>query len=244
MFSSRGKKPATGRRRGKRSGLTLIEILIVLGVLVAVAAMAMPALSGVWENQRLRDSGELLKAQWGRARVRAMKTGRIYVFQYTLDSGDFVIEPWYSEDEDVQSIDDPLGMPPSQTSDSLAPSASEDQDTGGGNFMGSIAGVGGGPSRLPEDIVFVSCRTNLDTRGLAVEQALGGAAPSGGSSAGGAAAGGGAEAQPVMFYPDGTTSTAELVLGNSRERFLVLSMRGLTGVVRSSDLLTADELPQ
>ncbi|MEE8452589.1 MAG: hypothetical protein V3R99_11765 [Thermoguttaceae bacterium] len=41
--------------------------------------------------------------------------------------------------------------------------------------------------------------------------------------------------QPIVFYPDGTTSTAKLVMKNKHGRQIRLSLRGLTGVVRVGD---------
>ena len=36
---------------------------------------------------------------------------------------------------------------------------------------------------------------------------------------------------PILFYPDGTTSTSRLRLHNEYGRWMELSIRGLTGVV-------------
>ena len=53
------------------------------------------------------------------------------------------------------------------------------------------------------------------------------------------------EATPVLFYPDGTTSDARVVLTNQYERlFVVVSLRSLTGMTRVSNLLSSDELQQ
>jgi len=49
---------------------------------------------------------------------------------------------------------------------------------------------------------------------------------------------------PIVFYPDGTTSTARVILTNEREQYVMLNLRGLTGLARVSELLTEDDLPQ
>ena len=72
-----------------RSGLTLLELLLVLALLVIIASMSLPAMSGPMENERLRKSGDLVRAEFASARVRAMRSGRIQVFQYSLASGDY-----------------------------------------------------------------------------------------------------------------------------------------------------------
>ena len=47
--------------------------------------------------------------------------------------------------------------------------------------------------------------------------------------------------EPIIFYPDGTTSTAQLTMKNAHDRQIRLSLRGLTGVVRVGDLGSGEE---
>ena len=47
---------------------------------------------------------------------------------------------------------------------------------------------------------------------------------------------------PIFFYPDGTSSTARLFVKNQRERYVKLTLRGLTGVVYVSGLLSGEQL--
>ena len=49
---------------------------------------------------------------------------------------------------------------------------------------------------------------------------------------------------PIFFYPDGTTSTASLVLSNRRNRSITIELRGLTGVARVGPLLAPQEALQ
>ena len=49
---------------------------------------------------------------------------------------------------------------------------------------------------------------------------------------------------PILFFPDGSTSSASVLLKNERRLFQRITLRALTGVARVSDLLTADELEQ
>jgi len=85
---------ATGRRQPVRRALSLLEMMLVLAVLVAVGAMVLPALHGPLEDQRLLKSADLIRAQWTRARVTAMKNGRMYVFRYVTATDQYAIEPW------------------------------------------------------------------------------------------------------------------------------------------------------
>jgi prepilin-type N-terminal cleavage/methylation domain-containing protein len=54
----------------------------------------------------------------------------------------------------------------------------------------------------------------------------------------------GTDGQPVSFYPDGSSSSATVRLRNQYQRCIELSLRGLTGVVKVSDVFLADEASQ
>ena len=84
---------------------------------------------------------------------------------------------------------------------------------------------------LPDGVVFLQSQTVSDMRGMMVESQAVVQASAGWS-------------QPIFFYPDGTTSTAQLVLRNEHELYVLVQLRGLTGVATVSDVMTAEELPQ
>jgi prepilin-type N-terminal cleavage/methylation domain-containing protein len=80
--------------------------------------------------------------------------------------------------------------------------------------------------QLPDGIVFYAAEKLVDARATAGEE-------------------GGAEAAPqIFFYPDGTTSTAQVMLANQHDRFVKVLLRGLTGVPRVGDVVSADELAE
>ena len=87
-------------------------------------------------------------------------------------------------------------------------------------------------SQLPEEILFV------EGDGLAVEGANGRTveALNQGSSP--------AWSAPILFFPDGTTSSASLLLRNERQLYQRITLRALTGVARASEVLTRDEVEQ
>ena len=47
---------------------------------------------------------------------------------------------------------------------------------------------------------------------------------------------------PILFFPDGTTSEASVVLANDRKQFVRLTLRALTGVGRATNILSQEEL--
>jgi Tfp pilus assembly protein FimT len=56
--------------------------------------------------------------------------------------------------------------------------------------------------------------------------------------------GGAGWSAPILFFPDGTTSAASVVLRNERRLSQRVTSRALTGVARVSDVLTEDQLEQ
>lgn len=86
---------------------------------------------------------------------------------------------------------------------------------------------------LPENIVFAAVEIATDQRSsitaaTAIEQGVLDASA----------------ATPIVFYPDGTTTDAALLLKNKRGLMIRVTLRGLTGVTRVSQTLTAKDLAE
>ena len=76
------------------TGLTLIEVLLVMAVMVLMAAVAAPILTGTFEAQKLRRAADLVRSDWGRARVQAIRTGQEWAFVYEPSTGRYTIAPY------------------------------------------------------------------------------------------------------------------------------------------------------
>lgn len=215
MTSSLQQPAPTRAPRSRRHGLSLLELLIVLGLLVIVAAMAAPALERPLAAQKLRKAAELVQSQWDKARVRAMQTGQILVFQYQPTTGRYRVQPWTTEESLVES---------SATVDPTNPNAS--------------SGAVGVLAELPEGVEFLTSFTQSDTRSLSVEEELSRMSQSASLENSWSA--------PVLFYPDGTATSAEVTLANQTGSYVSIRLRGLTGVARVGDVLSTGtgEAPQ
>ena len=193
--------------------MTLLELLLVLTILVIVAGMTWPALSHPMAHQRLRKSADEVRAQWTQARIKAMSNGQINVFRYTLDENRYTI--------DVQNA--PEFVQDSETLDAYGIQAPF-QET---------ASVVQAPERTlrGEQIVFSGGETEFDTRADLVCPVVGNVYDT--------------QTQwsdPILFFPDGTTSTATLRLRNEYDDEIELTLRGLTGTVKIGETYSAEEV--
>jgi len=194
-----------------RRGLTLLEVLLVLCLLVVLAALAWPALDRPWANQRLRRAADVVRLAWVRARIDAMASGKTYLFRYELESGRFVVECWQGAEADLESQPGEwFGQ-----ADLDAPAQS--------------ALLATAERRLPEDVRFTAGQSELDDRANFVLAAI-----TQDTAAG-------AWSDPVLFYPDGTATAAELRLANQYGRQISVALRGLTGVVTVGEVHSDEE---
>jgi len=187
-----------------RQGFTLLEVLLVLALAVAVTAVSLPALGRPWASQRLRSAADLIRAEWTRARFKAISTGQTVVFRYTPNGSRYLTEVW--------------------ATDPFSAWAGEF-----GVFEGDDLGFRAPCEEraLPQGITFVGAEVMADTRTEALDAELASAS---------------AEwSDAIYFYPDGTASTARLVLANEYSDWVELALRGLTGVITTSDVRARQE---
>ncbi len=199
-------------RSARRAGVTLMEAMLTLALLVIVASIAWPTLNKTFENQRLKKAADQVRAEWARARVKAMSTGYVHIFQYTVDGNQYATERRVTSEVEGSGV--PAGAPP------------------GFGEAGLKAPVPfGAETALPEGVTFLGSETVLDSRAamLTSDPSQFRTGEQGWSG-------------PIFFYPDGTTSTARLVLRNEYGRFIELALRGLTGVVTVSDVQAGDSM--
>ena len=215
-------------------GMTLVEILVVLALLVVIGGLVVPVFTGSIASVRLRRAGDQVVTGWSRARAEAIESGQPYQFRFTPDSGKFVIEPWTGllGEEGAASksstSSSASAASASTTSATTTSSSSSTTTASSKNSEGRAAAAANGA--LPEEIVFQSGE-------LAVEDF-----ESGERSAASLQDAGESESIPILFFPDGTASEASVLLTNGKKQFVRVTLRGLTGVGRASEVLTQEEL--
>ncbi len=189
-----------------RAGHTLLELLLVLAILAMGLALAIPTYESLVSERRLQKSAEELELQLQEARVKAMRTGQSQVFRFEIGANTYVCEPWMSGKEELNAGPGAV----------LQDGSGQAVETSTSN-INTIVDTSKTQRQLEEGIVFASANTANDSRAqLAVLQENGGTA-------------GATSSTPVMFYPDGTATTAELILEDPKGNRRAIQIRGLTG---------------
>jgi prepilin-type N-terminal cleavage/methylation domain-containing protein len=230
--------PRRDRHPGPSSrGFTLLEVILVLALLVAITMVAGTNLRGGFRQQRLRKAAEQVRVEWARARVQAIKTGRVQVFHHALQGNRFFSMPQASlDDPPVEVYGTPTsGLPqptgqPAGFANPINPQLSTD--------LSSVR-----QQELPQGVLFLAVDVRFDQRSaIQLNQA---ADP---NSLTQVMSGFDRTSTPVeqwgmpiYFFPDGTSSTAQLVLLNDRNEAITLYLRGLTGLARVGSVQGTDE---
>ena len=219
--------PTSASQRTQRSGFTLLELMLVLAIIAAIGAIVTPSLGAMWERSKLRGATDALRLRWDQARLEAMRTGQNQVFECEPGTGNFSVKPLV-----LQADTTTAGTGATLLSGGALV---ETQDNG---FMTSADTEEFQGETLEETITFVHCLVVGDMRAYSITQE----SLSGGSGVNDLNTSN--IGQRVIFYADGSTSTAEVQIKNSRGDVKAVQMRGLTGHTRSievSNVASGDE---
>lgn len=212
--------------------MTLVELLVVLALLVVIGGIVVPVFTGSFASVRLRRAGDQVLTRWSQARAEAIEAGEVRQFRYTPETGDYRIEPWAN-----LALEQAGSSSAASTTGAVASDAATDADaatstdaTTGADAAGADDVSGADSRTLPERITFYSGR-------LAVADAA-----TGERQAASMQSSRDEQSTPILFFPDGRTTEASVVLANDRNQFLRLTLRGLTGVGRATEVLSREEL--
>jgi Tfp pilus assembly protein FimT len=210
-------------RASNRTAVTLLELLLVMAILVALAGVAIPTFASLVGSRRLGESIEKLQNEIMAGRVTAMRTGQAQVIRMALQGKEYSIAPWLGGSE---AQDASAGAAIMQSGQVVQTQAAP----GGGSFTTSVNSKSS--KQLSEGVSFSAVETLIDTRNaLAIEQSTG-IAPAGGSSQGD----GSGFSSPLLLYPDGSCTTAQIILVDEKGRRMALQLRGVTGQLKSMRL--------
>src|SRR4051812_15830230 len=185
------------RSPSQRTGITLVELMISLSIMVAAAAIAAPTMHRAWERYRVKLAGDQLRAAFAHAHVDAMRTGQIQVLRFEIGGDRFYVQPWMAGDEAINA----------SAEEAYAQSRPQYQNE-------PVA-----EQKLPDEVKFADASTKFDTRAMEIEQE---AAQQQTATT--------HWSQPLLFYPDGTSSQATVIVANEREEAVEITLRKLTGL--------------
>ena len=242
----------------RRPAFMLIELMLVLAILLMLAAVALPALTGTLEGQRLRHSAGLVRNEWKGARLKAMEEGLIICVRYKIGGNEMLIDRVldahftaslssretsgrYRFSNEPDSFE--RGGFTGQMEDFILRDpgmASEETGSRLVTFPGTVVAVDvialpdertafylglttAGENEVEENVSESDEITRQETR-LGETAALDGAVWS----------------TPIFFFPDGTTSTAAVLLKNDRGKCVEIRLRGLTGAGTIGEITTPE----
>ncbi len=214
--------PTTELVHHRRYGVTLLELMLVLALLVVIGSLAFPSIQGALDRQMLRKAGEQIRADLAKARNMAMRSGRIMVWEYQSESAQYQIRPWAQGSDlvegDLQTLAASAG-----TTASAAPVVQPGSPLTSAttNYVRSRS--------LPDGAVFVGANVLQDLRLQSIDPSLQ-TAP-------------GNVPPPIVFYPDGTCSDTQIIIRNRHNHVVIVQLRGLTGSSRLVDRLPDGTLP-
>ena len=186
-----------------RKGLTLIEMVLVLVLMVVVFSLVVPRLTGSVSSRRLAYAADEVRSAWAKGRNLAMRSGETFQFLYLPESRVFTVvaAPTTLETDGVyeQALS---GL-------SLASTAADETEFQANTLQ--LAQEGIAMERLPDEISFLDSSTAASLTPMASMQEP-------------------TDVFSVSFYPDGSTSNATVWLTNEDGEAIPVLLRGMTGV--------------
>lgn len=84
-------------RPAARPGFTLLEILLVMAILVALAAISYPSISAMYGDVRVKAGADQVRGAWTECRAYAIDEGQPYRFAVQPNTGKFRLAPHSDE---------------------------------------------------------------------------------------------------------------------------------------------------
>ena len=201
-------------------GFTLLEMLLVLAIIATVGALAAPSFESMISSRKIKHNTETLALELAEARLEAIRTGQAQVFTAVVGGTNFSIEPWLDGYDQVNA----------SAGATIQNSASGEwiQTDSSGESYASMASEEMSQS-LDSGVQFYQVDNLLDSRNAAATETQSGAGPGGNALASSAGSGLSGESNPILFYPDGSSTTAKIQLIDDRGRRMIIEIRGVTG---------------
>jgi len=197
-------RSTTSRLNLYRPGFTLLELLLTIAVVAAIAAVSIPNMDLLLRDRRLVRAGEQVRIEMTRLRVNSMRQGQVMMLQAMSGGNSIRIKRFQSVADATEAID--------QTGSQSALLSGANQ----GTMTSQATDTTERTIELPAQVTIESVGVASAARGSQIEQATLSDQAAGWS-------------RPILFYPDGSTSTAVVVLRHESVGQLKVKLRGITG---------------
>jgi prepilin-type N-terminal cleavage/methylation domain-containing protein len=221
--------PPFSNRRLVGSGFTLLELLLSLVVFAAIASIALPGASVLLADRRIVRGGDQLRTEMVRARVDAMRSGRVMMIEAAIDGNSFRIRPFFSATDAVESSDGPpLTSALLNGAEQAVTQTIVIDDSKTRQFQ------------IHDTLKVTSVQVVSAARAMEISQTANFFAPAASNQSSELQPAsqqlGQSWSQPIMFYPDGTTSTAAVTIADDLLGSVTVKLRGVTGDVSVTEV--------
>jgi len=215
-----------------RHGFSLVELLIVMAVLTAVAGLILPSMRGPLDKSRLTGAAKQLQASLAKARSLAIREGSEVTFRYEISGDRFVIERVPAQPNSMITVledSSSATTTPSGLSAEIpeAPVQPVD-DAGMGNLTSLILREG----RLPTGVSFADSASDSSpsTQGSIGTEAVSSESMTRESTTTGMRG----WSDPIRFQPSGRTDDVTIRVAGQRDFVVDITLRGLTAMASYS----------
>lgn len=208
-------------------GFTLFELLLVLALLAIVGALALPTMDSLVTSRRLKNNTERIVLELSEARLEAIRTGQSQLFTALVGGREYSIKPWLDGYDEVNASAGAI-IESSMSGQIIQSSPAGPIDS---TNLGDEV-----PETLDSTVQFLAVDTLMDSRNAAAIETQTGTTPTAGASA----ANSSGESNPILFYPDGTSTTAKIQLADTQGRRMIIELRGVTGRINFYRAISVD----
>ena len=199
-----------------RGGFSLVELLIVMAVLAAVAGLVLPSMRGPLDKSRITGAAKELQASLAKARSLAIRESSQIVFRYEISGDRYMIERATGPvNAMITVLEDQSGTattPSGLTSESAEVSAQSVDVTGESSLISQILREG----RLPVGVTFAepvaSAFITSEPSAVSLRR----------------------WSDPIRFEPSGRTQDATIRVAGQRDFVVDVTLRGLTAMTSYS----------